>query len=89
MNAQTNKIQADADGNLFLALPADLVANLKLAKDEEVDIAPTAMGFEVRKITDIDDNFWDPFSQTVNEYQKAIELLKGDAKTDKDAPSAK
>ncbi|WP_054710306.1 hypothetical protein [Secundilactobacillus paracollinoides] len=54
MNAQTNKIQADADGNLFLQLPADLVKDLKLAQNDEIDIMPTAMGFEVRKITDIE-----------------------------------
>lgn len=89
MNAQTNKIQADADGNLFLQLPADLVKDLKLAQNDEIDIMPTAMGFEVRKITDIDDNFWDPFSETVNEYQKALELLKGEDTTDNETPDAK
>ncbi|ANZ60240.1 hypothetical protein AYR62_00940 [Secundilactobacillus paracollinoides] len=89
MNAQTNKIQADADGNLFLQLPADLVKDLKLAQNDEIDIMPTAMGFEVRKITDIDDNFWDPFSETVNEYQKALELLKGEDTTDNETPDTK
>lgn len=89
MNAQTNKIQADADGNLFLQLPADLVKDLKLAQNDEIDIMPTAMGFEVRKITDIDDNFWDPFSETVNEYQKALELLKGEDTTENETPDAK
>ncbi|WP_054661204.1 hypothetical protein [Secundilactobacillus kimchicus] len=52
MDAKTIKLQKDADGHIVLQLPQEFLDQLKLSDSDEVDLIPTASGFEVRKVDD-------------------------------------
>lgn len=82
MDAHTNKIERDKNGELFLRLPDAVVKDLDVAEGDEVDLIPTALGFEVRKAGKDAPQFWEPFSESVNEYQRALRMIK-DADPDK------
>jgi hypothetical protein len=76
MDAQTGKIEQTPDGDYIVKLPAELIAQLQVADGDAVDLIPTAMGVEVRKVGQVTSQFWDPFSETVNEYQRALAMIK-------------
>jgi hypothetical protein len=76
MDAQTGKIEQTPDGDYIVKLPAELIAQLQVADGDAVDLIPTAMGVEIRKVGQVTPQFWDPFSETVNEYQRALAMIK-------------
>ncbi|WP_288531585.1 hypothetical protein [uncultured Secundilactobacillus sp.] len=83
MDAKTIKLQKDADGHIMLQLPQEFLDQLKLSDSDEVDLIPTASGFEVRKVDDeAAKKFWDPFSETLNEYERALKFIKNNDEPD-------
>jgi hypothetical protein len=71
MDAQSEKIQRNENGELYLKIPDELVKQLELNEGDDVDLVPTALGVELRKAGTVTPQFWEPFSQSVNEYQKS------------------
>lgn len=82
MDAQTLKIQRNENGELYLKIPDEYVKQLELDEGDEIDLVPTALGVELRKADTVTPQFWEPFSQSVNEYQKALRMIQ-DNDTDK------
>ena len=79
MDAKTIRLTTNTDGQLNLTIPADIVQALQLNDGDEVDLIPTASGFEFRKVdAELDKTFWDPMSQTLNEYERALKYLQGE-----------
>ncbi|KRK98695.1 hypothetical protein FD04_GL000431 [Secundilactobacillus odoratitofui DSM 19909 = JCM 15043] len=88
MDAQTSKIERNDNGDLMLKLPAELLKQLDLTAGDQVDLVPTAMGVEVRKVGQDIPQFWDPFSESVNEYQRALKMIKdGVSDSNDDVPT--
>ena len=82
MDAQSGKIQRNENGELYLKIPDEFVKQLELNEGDDVDLVPTALGVELRKADTVTPQFWEPFSQSVNEYQKALRMIQ-DNDTDK------
>ncbi len=82
MDAQSEKIQRNKNGELYLKIPDEFVKQLELNEGDDVDLVPTALGVELRKAGTVTPQFWEPFSQSVNEYQKALRMIQ-DNDTDK------
>ncbi|MTV82699.1 hypothetical protein [Secundilactobacillus folii] len=76
MDAQKSKIERNEKGELYLKLPAELLKSLELGEGDEVDLIPTALGVELRKMGTVTPQFWDPFSESVNEYQRALKMIQ-------------
>lgn len=89
MDAQSEKIQRNKNGELYLKVPDEFVKQLELNEGDEVDLVPTALGVELRKADTVTPQFWEPFSQSVNEYQKALHMIQGDDADENDDTSAK
>lgn len=89
MDAQTLKIQRNENGELYLKIPDEYVKQLELDEGDEIDLVPTALGVELRKADTVTPQFWEPFSQSVNEYQKALRMIQGDDADENDDTSAK
>lgn len=89
MDAQSEKIQRNKNGELYLKVPDEFVKQLELNEGDEVDLVPTALGVELRKADTVTPQFWEPFSQSVNEYQKALRMIQGDDADENDDTSAK
>jgi hypothetical protein len=49
MDAQSEKIQRNENGELYLKIPDELVKQLELNEGDDVDLVPTALGVELRK----------------------------------------
>lgn len=78
MEAQSGKIQRNENGELYLKIPEEFVKELKLTEGDDIDIVPTAMGVELRKAGAVTPQFWEPFSQSVSEYQRALQMIHDD-----------
>jgi hypothetical protein len=89
MDAQSNQIQRNENGELVLKLPDEFVKQLELKEGDEVDWVPTAMGVELRKAGTVAPQFWEPFTQSVNEYQRALRMIQDDDDKKTDDESAK
>lgn len=83
MDAQSGKIQRNENGELYLKIPDEFVKELELKDGDAVDFVPTALGVELRKAGTVTPQFWEPFSQSVSEYQRALQMIQ-DHDTDKD-----
>lgn len=89
MEAQSGKIERNENGDLYLKIPADFVKELELNEGDEVDFVPTALGVELRKAGAVTPQFWEPFSQSVSEYQKALRMIHDDDNDKNDDASSK
>ncbi|GAX04025.1 hypothetical protein IWT140_01659 [Secundilactobacillus pentosiphilus] len=78
MEAQSGKIQRNETGELYLKIPEEFVKELKLSEGDDIDLVPTAMGVELRKAGAVTPQFWEPFSQSVSEYQRALQMIHDD-----------
>ncbi|WP_203650390.1 AbrB/MazE/SpoVT family DNA-binding domain-containing protein [Secundilactobacillus yichangensis] len=78
MDAQSGKIQRNENGELYLKIPAEFVKELELNEGDEIDLVPTALGVELRKAGTVTPQFWEPFSQSVSEYQRALRMIQDD-----------
>ncbi|MCH5461681.1 hypothetical protein HC026_03455 [Lactobacillus sp. LC28-10] len=89
MGAQTIKIQRDENGDLYLKVPDEFVKQLELNEGDEIDLVPTALGVELRKADTVTPQFWEPFSQSVSEYQRALQMIKDSEANKNDSASSK
>ncbi|GAW98225.1 hypothetical protein [Secundilactobacillus mixtipabuli] len=87
MDAQSGKIQRNANGDLYLKIPDELLKQLELSEGDDVDLVPTALGVEIRKADAVTPQFWEPFSQSVSEYQRALRMIQND-ETDKNGDTS-
>lgn len=78
MDAQSGKIQRNENGELYLKIPDEFVKELELNEGDEIDLVPTALGVELRKAGTVTPQFWEPFSQSVSEYQRALRMIQDD-----------
>lgn len=76
MDAQTSKIERNDAGDFYIKLPTELIEQLDAHDGDSVDLIATAMGVEMRKAGADTPQFWDPFSESVNEYQRALRMIK-------------
>lgn len=89
MDAQTLKIQRNENGELYLKIPDEYVKQLELDEGDEIDLVPTALGVELRKADTVTPQFWEPFSQSVNEYERALQMIKESEARKNDSTSSK